>query len=105
MKDGKVTRGWLGVALKDAQLEHLEKQNLPPTTRAARIVEVQEDSPASKTDLGKEDLIVSINDIPIRGAADLRNRVALAGPKSMLTLGFYRFGTLYTTTVRLGTLK
>ena len=105
MKDGKVTRGWLGVALKDAQLEHLEKQDLPPTTLAARIVEVQKDSPASKTDLGKEDLIVSINDIPIRGAADLRNRVALAGPKSMLTLGFYRYGTLYTTTVRLGTLK
>ncbi len=105
MKDGKVTRGWLGLALKDAQYDQLVKQNLPSTTQAARIVKVQKNSPASKTDLGKDDLIVSLNDIPIRGAADLRNRVALAGPGSVIIVGFYRNGTHYTTSVRLGKLK
>ncbi len=104
-KNGTITRGWLGVALKDATYDDLKKQKLEPATHGARVIEIQDNSPAAKTDLGKQDLIVSLNDSPIDGAADLRNRISLAEPGTLVTLGFYRNGTYFTTSVRLGTLK
>ncbi len=50
---GKITRAWLGVALKDAGYDDLEKQKLEPATHAVRIIEIQEKSPAAGTDLGE----------------------------------------------------
>jgi serine protease Do len=105
MQKGKVVRGWIGLALKDAGHDDLAKQKLPDTITAARVIEVRQNSPAAETDLGPEDLIVSFNDIAIRGAADLRNRVSLAGPGTLVTLEYYRNGTRYSTSTRLGTLK
>ena len=104
-ESGTVTRGWLGVALKDAESKHLLKQELPTTTKAARIVGIKDNSPAAQTDLAEEDLIISIDKVAIDGAADLRNRIALTKPDTEVVLGFYRNGNLHTARVTLGKLK
>ncbi len=105
LRDGKVTRAWLGVALKDADAEHLAKQGLPSATQAARVVSVKANSPAAQVGLQEDDLVLAINQAPITGAADLRNRVALAVPGSRATLVYVRKGVEKTVTLSLGTLE
>lgn len=104
VKDGKVTRAWLGVSLKDAESKHLAAAGLAGTTQAARVVGVAEDSPAATAGLEPEDLILAINSSPIAGAADLRNRVALSPPDSVASLEYSRQGQRVTVSVTLGTL-
>jgi len=104
LKDGKVTRAWMGVALKDAETDQLLGQGLPTTIQAARVVEVTENSPADQAGLQKGDLLTAINNTPINSAADLRNRIALSVPKSQVILEYYRNGIKTTRTVALGTL-
>ncbi len=104
LKDGTVTRAWLGVALQDAEIEQLAEQGLPSTTQAARVVEVTGNSPADYAGLQKGDLILAINNTPISGSADLRNRIALSVPKSQVTLEYYRKGIKTSSKIALGTL-
>ncbi len=105
LRDGKVTRAWLGVALQDADADALEKQGLPAATQAARVVSVTANSPAAKVGLQEGDLLLSINQMPIAGAADLRNRIALAVPGSQATLVYIRNGVEKTVTLSLATLE
>ena len=104
LKDGKVTRAWIGVALQDAEAEQLLEQGLPTTTQAANVVAVTENSPAEQAGLRKGDLILTINNSPITGSADLRNRIALSVPKSQVTLEYYRKGIKTSCNIALGTL-
>lgn len=86
---GKVTRAWLGVALKDGTVDVPGHKNLT-STQAARIVGVKKNSPAERAGLQKGDLIITINGAPIAGAADLRNRVSLSPPNSTVTIEYIR---------------
>lgn len=102
-KDGKMTRAWLGVALKDVSPDILRAHNLTTEmTNAAIVSKIEKDSPGSKSSLQQEDLIVSMNDINIAGAADLRNRIALSAPGSTITLQFLHNGQKLSTSVVLG---
>ncbi|MCB2216795.1 MAG: trypsin-like peptidase domain-containing protein [Desulfobulbaceae bacterium] len=105
LENGRVERGWLGVALKDVRAEDLVRHNLPLDTRAARIEQVQENSPAAAAKLRSDDLIISIDNVAINGPADLRNRVALTAPDTAVSLALYRDGDLRRVTVTLGILK
>ncbi|MBE0582991.1 MAG: trypsin-like peptidase domain-containing protein, partial [Desulfofustis sp.] len=67
LENGSVQRGWLGVALKDVRVEDLVRHDLPLTTRAARVEQVQENSPAAAAKLRSDDLIVGLDDVPING--------------------------------------
>jgi serine protease Do len=104
LSDGKVTRAWLGVALKDAEAEHLAEQGLGAATQAARVVSVSEKSPAASAGLREGDVLTAFMGIAITGAADLRNRVALSAPGSQVTLEYFRKGLQATCNVTLGTL-
>ncbi len=104
LKEGQVSRAWLGVALKDPEAAQLTEQGLPPATRAARVVEVTKGSPAGQAGLQPGDLILAINQESITGSSDLRNRIALSAPKSEITLEYTRNGTKNTCKVILGTL-
>ncbi|MCX5871359.1 MAG: trypsin-like peptidase domain-containing protein [Deltaproteobacteria bacterium] len=102
-KDGKMTRAWLGVALKDISPDELKAHNLTTDAANAAIVsKIEANAPAAKSSLQKGDLIVSMDDVSIAGAADLRNRVALNAPGATITLQFFRDGRKLSTTVTLG---
>ena len=104
LKDGKVTRAWLGVALQDATAGQLAEYEIPTTTQAARIIEVKKNSPAERAGLKKGDLIMAINTTKITGAADLRNRISLFAPKSVVMIKYYRNTSKSEAKVTLGTL-
>ena len=94
-KDGKMTRSWLGVALRDVAVEEMQQFRLPKeTTGGAYIEKVEPSSPAAAAGLQKDDILVAIDNQPISGAADLRNRVALSAPRTTVTLRYWRQGQM-----------
>jgi serine protease Do len=101
-KNGKMVRAWLGVALKDVSPDLLVTEKVSAEVLDAALVNaVEADSPAAKSSLQKGDLIVALDGKKIKGAADLRNRVALSAPGSTMEIRFFRKGKQLTTTVRL----
>ncbi len=105
-KNGRMVRAWLGVALKDISPDVLIQEKLPADAiNAALVHAIEADSPAAKSSLQKDDLIVSFDGRKIQGAADLRNRVALSPPGSIMKILFFRKGKQQETTVRLATAR
>jgi serine protease Do len=70
MRDGRVRRAWIGIAGGT--------RPLPPRVAAAvgrdrgvEVVEVSSASPAAAAGLRAEDLVVAIDDVPVRGVDDM----------------------------------
>lgn len=101
---GKVTRAWLGVALKDDTVDVPGLHSLT-SNQAARIVGVKKNSPAKRAGLQKGDLIITINGAAIAGAADLRNRVSLSPPNSTVTIEYIRDQVKIARRIRLGVMQ
>jgi serine protease Do len=79
VKDGKVSRGWLGVSIQDLNPSIAKALNLNPAN-GALINEVFENSPAEKGGMKTGDIVRSINGKTIEDANDLRNTVASLRP-------------------------
>lgn len=91
IKNGTVTRGFLGVTLQPidsdlAQFYKLEKLH------GAMVTDVLKDSPAEKAGLKQEDIILSYNNAPVESLGGFRNAVSLMAPGSQLTLKVLRDG-------------
>jgi len=102
---GKMTRGWLGVALKDASPEELKPVTRQNYSAAAKILRVSDGSPAHNAELKQNDMIVALNNVSISGAADFRNRIALTEPGTTVNIQFIRAGKQRESEVRLKELK
>ena len=70
MRDGRVRRAWIGIAGGT--------RPLPPRVaarvgrdRGVEVVEVAADSPAAAAGLRAEDLVVAIDEVPVRGVDDM----------------------------------
>jgi len=79
LKDGKVSRGWLGVSIQDINPSLAKAMNLNPA-KGALINEVFENSPAEKGGIKAGDVVRSINGKAVENANDLRNTVATLRP-------------------------
>ena len=91
---GKVQRGRIGVSVQD----------LPDAMRAgglqgALIGEVLPGSPAQQAGMRKGDVVSRIDDVPVRSASQLRNKVGLTPIGDVLQLTINRSGS--TDTLRL----
>ena len=75
IKNGKVTRGWLGVSIQDVT-QNLAKQFGLTETKGALVSEVMADSPAAAAGLKGGDVVVSYDGKPVDSPAILRNLVA-----------------------------
>src|SRR3989304_3234203 len=72
VKEGKVTRGWLGVYIQDITPE-LAKQFKLSTNRGALVSDVMEGSPANKAGLQRGDVILHYNGKEVENNSHLRN--------------------------------
>ena len=90
-KDGKVTRGWLGVVIQNIDKNLAESFGLKEV-RGILISEVQKDSPASAAGLQQGDVILRLNSVELQDVSDLRNRVALIQPGSKAIVEIIRNG-------------
>ncbi|TKB24296.1 DegQ family serine endoprotease [Desulfopila sp. IMCC35006] len=90
-KQGKVTRGWLGVAIQNVTKELAESFGLKQSG-GILISEVQNNSPASAAGLQQGDVILRLDGVELKDVADLRNRVAMLQPQSKAMLDIMRDG-------------
>jgi serine protease Do len=87
VKDGKVTRGYLGVIIgdmtKDIAKVYTHKQG-------ALILEIAKDTPAQQYGIKRGDLIFAINGQNIKNRAELQNTIASFKPKEKIVLHIER---------------
>jgi len=101
IKYGKVIRGWLGVNIQNITPE-LAKHFGLERHQGALIADIGKDTPASKADLQRGDIIISMNDKEVKDATTLKNMVASTSPGTEIRLGIIRQGEKKEVTVTLG---
>lgn len=105
VKHGKVTRGWLGVAIQTVTDDLAEAFDLPEDTRGVIVSDVEEDSPAKRGGLKRGDVVLKLNDRAVTNAAELRNAVALQPPGTHVGIEVLRNGRNMMLNVELGELS
>ena len=88
---GKVTRGWLGVAIQDMN-EELARSFDVQEAEGILVAEVTKKSPAEKAGLRQGDILLALNGDRLADVTDLRNRIAMTAPGSRITLRIIREG-------------
>jgi len=100
---GKISQGFLGVELDiDDEMESAFEFIQFDSNEGAYIIGIIEDSPAEKAGLRVDDIILKVDQYPVRSAASLRNRIAILEPKTSIQLLFERDGELLEVTLELG---
>ena len=86
-KFGEVKRGRLGVQIQDLTPE-LAKNLGVSQMYGAVVGKIEKDSPADHAGLRAGDVVIAVNDKPLVGSADLRNRIGLMtiGTEAHLTV-------------------
>ncbi len=92
VKDGKVSRGYLGVNIATVTPQLATQQKLG-TNRGALIAGVQDDSPAFKAGLVEGDVVTAINGTEVRSSEVLHNLIATYKPGTTVDLEVARKAT------------
>ncbi len=101
---GKVTRGWLGVAIQQLSPELMQAFKLD-NNNGALIADVIADSPAKKAGLRRGDIIVGFNGEKVHESSELPRLVATMPPGTTATVDILREGKSISVPVILGTLQ
>src|SRR5262245_14816322 len=89
IKDGKVSRGYLGVSIGTVTPVIAKEYNLA-TQRGALIAGVDPKGPASRIGLVEGDVVVALNGTEIRTGDVLRNTIAMIKPGTTVELQVVR---------------
>jgi serine protease Do len=98
---GKVTRGWLGIAIQEITKELAESFGLK-STNGALVAGVEKGSPAEKGGLEPGDIILKFNGKQITTSSDLPRTVAATKPGQTATVEILRKGAPRTLSVPVG---
>jgi serine protease Do len=91
VKNGRVVRGYLGVAIKDLSPDEARALKLLDT-QGTRVIEVQPESPAARAGLRPDDVIVAIDGQPVADRFSLRTRTSLLPIGARIPVRIYRDG-------------
>ena len=89
IKDGQVTRGWIGVEPRDLTPEIAQTLNLP-IKEGVLITGVLQSGPASEGGLRPGDVVVKIAETPVTNTRQLLNAVAALKPQASAVIGVQR---------------
>ncbi len=103
VETGSVSRGYLGIGIQDLDPRLARALNLDASTDGVVVTGVQDGTPAARAGLQRGDVIVKLDDAPMRSAAQLRNTIGLKGPVDV-ELRVFRDGHPRNVAVTLGTL-
>lgn len=104
LENGKVTRGWLGVAIQNLT-DDLASSFDYKGIKGALVGDVTKDSPADKAGVEAGDIVTKFNDTPIEDVNHLRNLVASTKPDSKVDLEVVRNGEKKTYRIKVGELE
>ena len=71
---GKVVRGYLGISMQPIDPEMAQEMGLKQTN-GVLITNVNPGTPAEKSNLKAGDVIVSVNNVSVKGPDDIQNRM------------------------------
>jgi serine protease Do len=97
---GRVSRGYMGVGLRDVD-QDLERSLQLPVDRGALVQDITRGSPADRAGVRPYDVIVSLDDRPITNDDQLIREIASRSPGSPARLQLVRDGHQQTVTVKL----
>jgi serine protease Do len=103
IKEGKVTRGWLGVTIQPITRELAEQFGLKDE-QGTLVSDVFEGSPADEAGVKRGDIIVRYNGREVDEPNSLRNMVAATPPGKEVDLAVVREETRVTLSVKIGEL-
>src|SRR5690554_5546025 len=88
MQYGEVRRGRIGVVIQDLSRDLAQAFGLDEHQQGVLVSQVEAKAPADKAGVKVEDIIIAVDDEPIRSVAQLRNSIAMKriGEKAKLTL-------------------
>ena len=89
VRDGMVTRGWIGIEPRDLTPEMAQTLNLP-VKEGVLITGVLRNGPASAGGLRPGDVVVTVANTPVANTAQLLGAVAALKPKSEAAIGVQR---------------
>ena len=99
---GKVTRGWLGVAIADVAKSPDVAKSLGYDKSTGVLVEQTLPNTPATGKLEAYDVITSINNKPVQNVTQLRNQIAMEAPGSEITLNVFRSGKTQDVQIKLG---
>jgi serine protease DegQ len=101
VKDGMVTRGWIGVEPRDLTPEIAETFNLP-VKEGVLITGVLQKGPASAGGIRPGDVVVKVADTPVANTAQLLSTVAALKPNAPAVISVQRGDKALDLTVTVG---
>ncbi len=102
-KDGKVSRGWLGVYIQEVTRELADSFGMK-TPKGSLVTQVIKDSPAEKGGIESGDVILEFNGSPIRLSSDLPPLVGRVPVDSKATVKLLRNGKAKSLRIKIGKL-
>jgi serine protease Do len=102
LKTGKVIRGYLGVSIRTVDKKLQEALELP-AAEGAIVESVEKDRPGDKAGLKHSDVIVRVDDVPVKTNRDLIDYISGKAPGSKVTIAFLREGKEKTAVATLAT--
>ncbi|WP_071467474.1 Do family serine endopeptidase [Polynucleobacter asymbioticus] len=87
---GGVTRGWIGVEPQNLSKELSESLGLPANTEGVLLSGILEGGPAARGGAQPGDVLISVNDKPIKDVRQLLNQIAQIGPGNTADLKVLR---------------
>lgn len=103
-KDGKVTRGWLGVMIQEINGDLARSLGLDDA-RGALVTDVMKDGPADKAGIKRRDVIVEFDGVAVDRMNQLPRLVAARAPGSEVKVVLLRDGKRKELQVPLGELR
>ena len=101
IKNGKVTRAWLGVSIQPVKQDIAKAFHLSETY-GALIGDVTKDSPAAKSGLKTGDIILDVDGQKIEDSRALQLKIGDMSPNTTVKLTVFRNGATQEIPVKLG---
>ena len=98
---GKITRGWLGIAIQELTKELAESFGMK-NTNGALIAGVEKNGPADKGGLEAGDVIIKFDNKPIVTSSDLPRAVGATKPGKMAAVEILRKGAVKNLSIGVG---
>lgn len=105
VKDGKVSRGYIGISLSrldDKESQTYLSEQVYLSNKGAVVSDIEDNSPASKSDLRKGDIIIAINGIPVDSPSTIQRIIGDKKPNEQITISIVRYKISKTITLTLG---
>lgn len=92
LANGSVTRGWIGVEPQNLSKELAESLGIPANTEGVLLSGVLEGGPAARSGVKPGDVLIDVNDKPIKDVRGLLNQIAQISPGNQAKLTILRKG-------------